>query len=134
VTWSPAQRIDRMVAALWAVTSVAAIAAAPVALAIAKTAPACPLRRWTGMACLSCGGTRALLALARGDVPQAVAFNPLVAAAAIAFVAGGLAAPVWIALGGRAPSLTSLSRRARAAIFVGIALSWIWVAAGPTRP
>jgi hypothetical protein len=134
VTWSPAERADRVVAALWAVTSVAAIAAAPLALALAAHVPACPLRRWTGIACLSCGGTRAMLALARGDLPQALAFNPLVAAAAIAFVAGGLAAPVWIALGGRTPSLTSLSPRVRAAILAGVALSWIWVAAGPTRP
>lgn len=44
----------------------------------------CPFRHITGIPCFTCGGTRAVLALARGDVRAAFVWNPLVAASAIA--------------------------------------------------
>jgi hypothetical protein len=50
----------------------------------------CPFRHLTGVPCLGCGGTRALLALARGDLQLALTWNPLVAI-------GALAAVVWLA-------------------------------------
>lgn len=52
--------------------------------------PPCGLRTLTGIPCLACGGTRSLVALSRGEIMRAVAFNPLVFLAAIA-IAGWLA-------------------------------------------
>jgi len=40
---------------------------------------ACPLLKYTGVACPTCGGTRAGLALARLRVSEAFAENPLIA-------------------------------------------------------
>lgn len=58
----------------------------------------CPFRAITGIPCLSCGGTRALLALAHGDVRAALVWNPLVALGAIAGAAWLLYAAVVILL------------------------------------
>jgi len=38
---------------------------------------ACPLRRGTGIPCLTCGMTTAMTSMARGDVARALAANPL---------------------------------------------------------
>ncbi len=54
----------------------------------------CPFRHLTGIPCVTCGGTRAVLALTRGEVQAAFLWNPLVAVFAIA-------ALVWLALRGR---------------------------------
>ncbi len=40
--------------------------------------PACGLREATGIPCLACGGTRSMMALARGNFADALAYNPLV--------------------------------------------------------
>lgn len=69
---------------------------------------ACSFRSRTGLPCMGCGGTHALALAARGDVPGALAANPLGAWA-------GLAA--WLlVLGAGASALTA--RRA----FLGAAL------------
>ena len=47
-------------------------------------APPCGLRTLTGIPCLGCGGTRAMKALAHGDVRSALSFNPLVVTAVCA--------------------------------------------------
>ncbi len=54
--------------------------------------PVCPLRAITGIACPACGGTRAVVALARGDVAGALAWNPFVILALAALLGAGLAA------------------------------------------
>lgn len=127
----PAARSSRVLAYWWFAASAFAVASAPFAAAAAAYLPACPLRRWTGIPCAACGGTRAVVALAGGDVVGALALNPAVAVAVLAFVAGGIAAPIWVARGGRLPELTSLSPRARAALAAALLASWLWVAIGP---
>ncbi len=52
--------------------------------------PPCPLRTLTGIPCPGCGGTRATLALAAGDVGRAFVLNPGWALACVASVI------VWI--------------------------------------
>jgi hypothetical protein len=47
----------------------------------------CPFRMLTGLPCPACGGTRALAALALGNLRQSLAFNPLVSLAALGIVA-----------------------------------------------
>ncbi|MFT3830346.1 MAG: DUF2752 domain-containing protein [Opitutaceae bacterium] len=42
-----------------------------------RWAPPCPWRALTGLYCPGCGSTRALLALAHGDLPRAFTQNPL---------------------------------------------------------
>ena len=54
----------------------------------------CPFRHLTGIPCVGCGGTRALLALARGEVQAAFFWNPLVALTAIGALAWLLYAAV----------------------------------------
>ena len=124
----PAEPAARGVAAWWLVSALAVLAAIPFAPKLAPYAPACPLRALTGVPCLSCGGTRAVVALARGNPLEAFASNPLVVVGVVAFVLGGLAAPVWLAFGGRWPALRVLPWPVRIAAVVLVVASWLWVA------
>lgn len=53
--------------------------------------PSCMFRSAVGIPCPTCGATRSLVHLAHGDLPGAIAQNPL-------FAAGLLAALVWMAV------------------------------------
>lgn len=84
---------------LWAAVL---LAAGALYLGLAEWVPmTCPLRRFTGIPCATCGMTRAAVALCHGEFAQATAFNiasvPL--AAMLAAVMGLL---VWEAVTGRA--------------------------------
>jgi hypothetical protein len=88
----------------------------------------CPLRRLTGCPCPTCGGTHAAMALLRGDLPAAIALNPLVATAALilalwlTYAIGATLRPAWrrrIVMGTRARKIVRLS------IVSVIMLSWI---------
>ena len=46
----------------------------------------CPLKDSTGIPCPTCGGTHAAAALAGGDLPAALAANPLVALVGVGFL------------------------------------------------
>jgi hypothetical protein len=94
----------------------------------------CPFRHITGIPCVGCGGTRALLALAHGHAGAALVWNPLVTLSAFA----GLA---WLAysaivLVARAPrlriTLDAADRRvARATAWTVLLANWIFlIAAG----
>ena len=90
----------------------------------------CPFRHITGIPCIACGGTRAVLALTRGDVQAALVWNPLVAAAAIAALAWLVYAAIVTAL--RAPRLrVRLADRDRtlfrAAAWAAIAANWVFL-------
>jgi hypothetical protein len=54
----------------------------------------CPFRHLTGIPCVACGGTRAILALTRGEVQTAFLWNPLVAVSALVALAWLLYAAV----------------------------------------
>lgn len=62
--------------ALCAACAVAAIAVGAHLLGVTL----CPLRRFLGIPCPTCGTTRAIAALFRGSVREALALNPLMAA------------------------------------------------------
>jgi Protein of unknown function (DUF2752) len=90
----------------------------------------CPFRHITGIPCFTCGGTRAILALTRGDVNAAFVWNPLVAAAALVVL-------IWLAYAAvvtvlRAPRLrVRLAERdrsvMRAAAWTAIASNWVFL-------
>lgn len=95
---------------------------------------ACPLLELTGIPCPTCGGTRALAALAAGRWLEGFAWNP---AAAAAGVAAALFVPValfWLARPAARPVIPS---RLPVPVTVGAALLlaanqvylWIWFGA-----
>ncbi|MGA7991105.1 MAG: DUF2752 domain-containing protein, partial [Thermoanaerobaculia bacterium] len=89
----------RQLAFLWGGAALACAAVVPFAGDVAARAPACAFHALTGVACPTCGGTRALLALTRLDIGAALAWNPLVALAALFFIVGGLVALARAVLG-----------------------------------
>lgn len=127
--WRPPDRDDRRVAALWAVCAVSAVILRPVWIAAAGLLAPCPWHAWTGWPCPGCGTTRAILRLLDADLTGAFAVNPLSASGAAAFIVGGLAAPVWLRCGGRAPSLDVRPRAIVGALLAGLFfLNWAWLA------
>jgi Protein of unknown function (DUF2752) len=56
--------------------------------------PGCTVRRFTGLHCPGCGGTRCAMSLLDGDLAGALSMNAAVVVAALAF-AGVIAAGVW---------------------------------------
>lgn len=90
----------------------------------------CPFRQITGIPCFTCGGTRALLALTRGDVRAAFVWNPLVAISAMGALVWLVYAAVVTAL--RAPRLrVRLAERDRllfrAMAWTAIASNWVFL-------
>ena len=110
LTWRPPCRSDRQVAALWAVSAAGCLALRPVWFAVAGLFPPCVWHRWTGLPCPGCGTRRAILHLLHGDVVAGFGLNPLAALAASVFMVAGLAAPLWLAAGGRLPVVDSKRR------------------------
>jgi hypothetical protein len=118
----------RQLAFLWGGAALACAAAAPFAADFSAEAPACAFHALTGVACPTCGGTRAVLALARLDIGAALAWNPLVALAALVFVVGGLVA-LARALSGRGVADGRPPRWAGAAAALALAANWAFVVA-----
>ncbi len=86
----------------------------------------CTTRRLTGVPCATCGSTRAVLAMLRGDVAGAVAFNPLtVVVLACVGVVLGLRV-VWgrqvrLEASGREWTLIALG------LLAALGVNWVWV-------
>ena len=89
----------------------------------------CPLRDLTGLACPTCGGTQATVALVQGNLSAAVVYNPL--------VTGGLAVfGIWLVIGLIATFVPRLrrvvvwtpreKRTARVLAVLLFLLTWIW--------
>ncbi len=115
-------------ALLWGVVAVASLAMRPVWLAVAPLMPVCPFRALTGIPCPTCGTTHAAVALLRGRIGAALAANPLATVAGIAFVAGGVLAPVWAAARWPVPEMpTPLPRWVRAAIVAVLLAGWVYL-------
>ena len=118
----------RQLAFLWGGTALCCVVAAPFLPALAAGAPSCPFHAVTGIPCLTCGGTRTLLALARLDPGAALAWNPLVALAAAALVGGGLVA-LFRAFAGRGVPDVPPRPWLRAALALALAANWAFVIA-----
>lgn len=91
-----------------------------------RTFTVCQLQRWTGRPCPTCGSTRAVLALSRGEFIEALVWNPLVVLALCA-------AALWLTL--RAATGRSLCLDAdRAGVrllwalgALAVLLNWAWI-------
>lgn len=128
MTWRAPDPEDRQVAALWAFCAGLALLLRPLWLAGATLVPACPWRVWAGWPCPGCGTTRAVVQLLHADVTGAFSFNPLSACGAITFCVGGLAAPAWLACGGRAPCFaTRLRSRSIGLLAAALLANWAWL-------
>lgn len=113
---------------LWGAVAVSSLLLRPFWLALAPFVPGCPFRAITGIPCPTCGTTHAALALLNGQLGDAFSANPLAALAGIAFVAGGLLAPVWATFSWPVPEIpTPLPRWARAAIVAVLLAGWVYL-------
>jgi hypothetical protein len=128
--WRPLERDERQVAILWGVLALSSLLLRPLWLALAPLLPACPFRVLTGIPCLSCGTTRAAIALLHGDPLAALAVNPLATLAGVAFIGGGLVAPLWALFGLPVPQFgTPAPRALRLGLVVTLLAGWGWVIA-----
>lgn len=118
----------RQLGLLWGFVAAVLTIALPFAGRLAPLAPACPFKTLTGWPCLSCGATRAVLALARLDFRSALAWNPLAAAAIVALLGGGLLAGA-ASLAGHPLRLGRRPAWLRATAIAALAANWVWLAA-----
>jgi hypothetical protein len=118
----------RQIAALWGVVALLLVAMSPWAPQLAAGAPGCPVKSISGLPCPTCGATRAAVALAELDLLAAVALNPLVAAAWMGLVVGGLAALLWSVTGRQLPSVPRrLPLAPRLAFVAAVAVNWFYL-------
>jgi hypothetical protein len=119
--------------AIFLAIAVAALMAAAVLPLDRLPFAACTFKALTGWPCLTCGSTRAFARLAAGDLPGALAMNPLATAGALALVPWGMADLALLARG-RALSIElgpSAWRALRFALPLAALLNWAYlVAAG----
>ena len=72
---------------IWSSVALVSLAGLWLYAQLPNAAPlACPFHAITGWPCVTCGGTRATLALMRGAVAEAFRWNPLIALAGLAAV------------------------------------------------
>ena len=86
----------------------------------------CLLKRFTGMPCPACGGTRSFVRLLHGDLPGAAAFNPL--AVIVLFVVAAVLAIRLTARRQVQVQLGSFERVAAVTVMTAlIILNWAYV-------
>lgn len=124
--WRAVGPVDRQLAALWSFVAVGVVVAIPLASLWSPQLPACAFRALTGVACPSCGATRAVEALAGGNLLTAFSLNPLVVTGLLAFVIGGLLAPFWNRRVGRLPDLRGVVS-VRVGLVAVLFSNWVYV-------
>ena len=108
-----------------------AVVFAPLATRLVIGLPGCLFRDLTGLPCPTCGTAHAALAIARLDLPGALAFNPLATLGALVFLLGGFAAAA-ASLAGRPLREPRLSGPApRLAALLAVAANWAWLLLHP---
>ena len=94
--------------------------------------PRCAFKTITGLPCPTCGVTRTIIALSRGDVDRALFLNPLATIACAAGLLYLLYAAAVLAL--RLPRLrpavsAAAARRVRIGAVAVLAANWLWLIA-----
>lgn len=126
--WTTLSTAERQLAFIWGGLALAVVALRPLWPLVVPLMRPCLFHSVTGVPCPSCGATRSVLALLDGHLGDAIAYNPLVFVASLAFFAGGLLAPVWAWRRGTAPRLgRTLPMWARLGIVALIAANWAWL-------
>lgn len=131
VTWARLGRGDVDHERLWTLVGLACFAVGLFAVKVAGLPPiGCAFKALTGLPCPTCGGTRAMAALADGRLAHAVRMNPLVTAAVLgwaAYIPYGL----WFGWSGRDRPRVSLSRAdwatARVVAVAAVAATWLFL-------
>lgn len=119
--------------ALWLLVGGASLCLLGVALATPGIQlPVCVFKTLTGLPCPSCGVTRAVIALSRGDVGRALFLNPLAALACGAALVYLLYAAAVLVL--RLPRLRPVvsplgARVVRVTTVAVLAVNWAWLIA-----
>ena len=118
----------RQLGLLWGAVSVLLLVLSPMAERLAEGVPRCLLKTLSDLPCPTCGSTRAALALARLDLLEALALNPLATLAWSFLVAGGLAAGALALAGRPVPEPTwRLGSGARAMIVLILLVNWAYL-------
>ncbi len=124
----PARLEERQLAYLWGAAVAASLVLRRLWLALAPALPRCAFRSLTGIPCPTCGTTHAAVALLHGRIGAALAANPLMTLLGLAFLAGGIAAPLWALARGPVPVLrTPLSRWWRLAAVLVLLANWFYL-------
>ena len=74
-------------------------------LPLTSVLPACAFRGMLGVPCPTCGVTRATMALAQGDIVQAISSNPLLSVLMISALLYGMCSAVLCVLSARRPQV-----------------------------
>lgn len=119
---------NRQLGLLWGGVATLMLLLSTFAERLAGALPPCPVQVAFGLPCLTCGATRAGLALARFDLIGAVGVNPLASLAWVGLVAGGLIAGV-LALVGRPLSEPDwkLSLPSRWLLVAVLVANWVYL-------
>ncbi len=133
LTWRRLEPLEIDHEALWLLVGGASLCLLGVALVTPGIQlPRCAFKTITGLPCPTCGVTRTIIALSRGDVDRALFFNPL---AAIACGVGLLyllyaAAVLALRLPRFRPTVSAPgARRLRLAAVALLAVNWAWLIA-----
>lgn len=125
-----AGRDERRLGGLWFVAASLALAMKPLWILASGFSTTCGMHALAGIPCPTCGTTRAALAFLDGRILEALHWNPLAAAAALVFVGGGLAVPVWFVAGAPIPAPPRIPLVAvRIAAVAAVAANWIYLIA-----
>jgi len=133
LTWRRLEPLEVDHEALWLLVGGASLCLLGVALVTPGIQlPRCAFKTITGLPCPTCGVTRTIIALSRGDVDRAMFMNPLAAILCAGGVLYLLYAAVVLAL--RLPRFRPTvsaagARRVRIGAIAVIATNWIWLIA-----
>lgn len=133
LTWRPLRPLEVDHEALWLLVGGASLCLLGVALATPGIQlPRCAFKTITGLPCPTCGLTRTVIALSRGDLERGLFLNPLAAMACgfgllyLVYAAAVLA----LRLPRFRPTVSSAgAQRWRIAAVAAVAFNWIWLIA-----
>ena len=131
LTWRRLGPLEIDHEALWLLVGGASLCLLGVALATPGIQlPRCVFKTLTGLPCPTCGVTRTVIALSRGDVDRALSLNPLAALACGAALLYLLyaAAVLLLRLPRFRPTVSAAgARRVRIGAVAALSLNWLWL-------